>query len=192
VQDSKTKIAILDIDSMAYSAFHPNKVTGEDGGYLRENNKYVYKEKTEEEIVLSVDWCMNTLLQQSGATHYIGYIKGKGNYRYSIDPNYKSNRSSEQPKFWELTKSLFIERWKAIEVNGCEVDDFVHIAYRNIEDSFICAIDNDLCMLETIEGRPHWNWRKQEWITTTKEQAEYKFWKDMITGQSGDGIKGQY
>lgn len=184
------KIAIIDLDSVAYSAFNPNKVLDENGNPLRENNKFVYKDKTEEEIITSVDYCMNSILTQSKATHYIGYIKGKGNFRYEIDENYKGNRSKEEPKFWQFTKKQFIDRWKAVEVNGIEVDDAVHITYRALENSFIAAIDNDLMYLETIPNRPHYNWRKQEWITTSKEQAEYKFWYDMLVGQSGDGIKG--
>lgn len=51
---------------------------------------------------------------------------------------------------------------------------------------FICAVDNDLLMLEGT----HYNWRKKEWLTVSKEEAELKFWKDMIVGQSGDNIKG--
>lgn len=185
-----SKIAIVDLDSVAYSAFTPNKVLDKFGIPLKENNKFVYTEKTEEEIIASVDSCMNFVLSNSGCTHYIGYIKGKGNYRYDIDSNYKGNRSKEEPKHWNLVKSLFISKWNAVEVNSIEVDDAVHITYRNLDNSFICAIDNDLLKLETKEGFPHYNWRKKEFFTITKEEAELKFWSDMITGQSGDGIKG--
>jgi 5'-3' exonuclease len=185
------RIGVIDLDSVAYSIFHPNKVDDGQGGYLRENNKFVYVEKTEEEIVLSVDSCMHYVLQNSGATHYIAYIKGKGNYRYEIEPNYKANRSKlEQPKHWELVKRLLIEKWNAVEVNGIEVDDAVNITYRALDNTFICAIDTDLLSLQSLENRPHWNWRKQEHVTITEEQAAYKFWTDMITGQSGDNIKG--
>lgn len=184
------RIAIVDLDSVAYSAFHPNKVLDEFGIPLRENNKFVYKEKTEEEIIASVDSCMHYVLGNSEATHYIGYIKGKGNFRYSIDENYKGNRSSESPKHWELVKSKFIETWKAVEVNGIEVDDAVNITYRSLDNSFIAAIDKDILFLENKEGFSHYNWRKKEWVYTSKDRAIHKLYYDLIVGQSGDNIKG--
>jgi hypothetical protein len=39
-----------------------------------------------------------------------------------------------------------------------------------------------------MEGT-HYNWRKSEWITTTKEQEVYTFWKDMICG-THNNVKG--
>src|SRR6185369_17787536 len=51
---------------------------------------------------------------------------------------------------------------------------------------FICAIDGDLLGLEGT----HYNWRKKEWVTVHNGDAAFKFWSDMITGQTGDNIKG--
>lgn len=183
-------IAVIDLDSLIFSAFHPNKILDEFGIPLRteDGRRFVYKEKTEKEIEASCDYFMNTLLDKSNADHYIGYVKGKNTTknRLSINPTYKDNRHQEQPKFWNFTKEYLINTWKAVEVNDYEVDDYCRITVNNLKDSFICAIDSDLLGLEGT----HFNWRINKWVKRTKEEAEYKFWYDMIVGQPGDNIKG--
>ncbi len=180
------KIAIIDLDSVAFSCGHPNKVLDSKGEPIKENGKFVYIDKTEDELKNSCHYWMNDILTKSQATHYIAFIKGKGNYRYTIKSDYKSNRPKGQPTWWSIVKEYLISEFKAIEVNGIEVDDAVNITRLSLQDSFTCAIDGDLLGLE---GN-HYNWRKEEWIYTTLEDAYIKFWSDMITGQSGDGIKG--
>jgi hypothetical protein len=182
------KTAIIDLDSVIFYAFHPNKVLDDNKEPIKENGKFVYVEKTEEEIKASCDYLMQDILLSSNATSYIGYIKGKNTIsdRLVVNADYKANRPTQKPKFWDFTKQCLIDNWGAIEVNNLEVDDAVNITRLKLENSFICAIDGDLLKLEGT----HYKWNKKEWITTTKEEANYKFWSDMICGQSGDFIKG--
>lgn len=176
------KIAVIDLDSLSFTIGHPNKVLDEFGVPKRteDNSKFIYEDKTEEELAQSADYMMNTLLDNGGFTHYIAYIKGKDTIKYKkeIDPTYKADRNKETPKWWNFVKNDLITRWKAIEVNNIEVDDAVNITRLLLPDSYICAIDSDLLGLEGT----HFNWRKNEWVTTTKDEAEYKFWSDMVTG----------
>lgn len=182
------KIAIIDLDSVAYSIGHPNKVLDAKGEPLRENNKFVYVDKTEDELRNSAHYWMNLILSKTESTHYIAYIKGINTIasRKNVASTYKNNRNIEQPKWWSFVKDYLISEFKAISVDNIEVDDAVNITRLQVPDSFICAMDKDLLGLE---GN-HYNWRKEEWIYTTKAEAEHKFWSDMICGQSGDGIKG--
>lgn len=182
------KIAIIDLDSIAFTIGHPNKVLGEDGQPIKENGKFVYYDKTEEELKVSTEQVMNDILTKSHATHYIAYMKGVGttSRRKSVNPEYKANRNQEEPKWWRFVQNQLFLYWGAKYVNDIEVDDGVNITRLLLPDSFICAIDGDLLGLEGT----HYNWRKNEWITVTKEEAEYKFWEDMIAGQPGDNIKG--
>ena len=180
------KIAVIDLDSLAFAAGSPNKVLGENNEPIKENGKFVYTDKTEDELKNSVHYWMNEILTKSEATHYIAFIKGKGNYRYEIKSDYKANRPKESPKWWDFIKNDFIEEYKAIPVDGIEVDDAVNITRLALRDSFICAIDKDLLGLEGS----HYNWRKNEWVYTNKVEAVYNFWVDMIAGQSGDAVKG--
>lgn len=180
------KIAVIDLDSVMFSIGHPNKVLDEKEEPIKENGKFVYIDKTEDELKNSAHYWMNDILTKSAATHYIGFIKGRGNYRYDVKEDYKSNRPKESPKWWKFTKDYLISEFGAIPVDGIEVDDAVNITRLVLPDAFICAIDGDLLGLEGC----HYNWRKGEWINTTAQDAEYKFWLDMIAGQPGDAIKG--
>lgn len=182
------KVAIIDTDSILFSIGNGNKVLDENNEPVKVDGKFVYTDKTERELLDASDYWMNTILTESGATHYIAYIKGykTTDSRKEINSTYKQSRPTQSPWYWNIVKEYLKLKWKIIQVNGLEVDDAVNITKLNLENSFICAIDNDLLFLEGV----HYNWRKKEWITTTKEQAEYKFWSDMICGQSGDGLSG--
>lgn len=158
----------------------------ENGCPTKVDNKFVYKDKTEEELIESCDFFMNDILTSCNCEGYIAFIKGKGNYRYAINPEYKANRPKESPWWWKIVKNYLITKWKAIEVNGLEVDDACKITNINTKDSFIVAIDQDLLWLKGV----HFNWRKKEWTTTNQTLAIWKFWEDMIKGQPGDNLKG--
>lgn len=176
------KIAIIDSDSICFSAFHPNKVLDSFGNPLRteDGKKFIYQEKTEDEIKQSVDYIMSNIIIKTKCTEFIAFIKGKNtiNYKRSIDSSYKADRSGEEPKHWNFVKNYLISKWNVVEVNNIEVDDAVNITRLALKDSFICCIDSDLLGLEGT----HYNWRKEEWINTSKADAQYKFWSDMICG----------
>ncbi len=183
------KTAIIDLDSVAFTIGHPNKVLDAlTNQPIKEDGKFVYYDKTEQELKRSADTVMRGILFNSQATHFIGYLKGEGTTkeRKIINPEYKANRSGEAPTWWKFVLNDLHTRWGAHYVNDMEVDDAVRITAKRLPDSFICAIDGDLLGLEGT----HFNWRTKEWITKTKAEARYKFWSDMVTGQTGDNIKG--
>lgn len=182
------KIAVIDCDSLVFTAFHPNKVLDSDGNPMRQDNKFIYEDKTKEQIEESVNSLMHRILSSGKFTHYIGFVKGKNTItaRLKYNPYYKSNRNKEQPKFWEFTKNYLMQKWNILSLNGAEVDDFCNITRLGLKDSYLVGIDKDLLSLEGT----HYNWSKNEWITVTKDEAETKFWSDMVCGQSGDGITG--
>lgn len=191
----KLEIAVIDLDSVMFSIGIGNKIPDDsvEGGYKKEDGRLVYIDKTEDELKTSADFFMNQILWDSGATGYIAYIKGKDTIKDRKETNiqYKANRPTEAPKWWNFVKQDLITRWKAIEAHNMEVDDLVNITRLKLPNSFIVAIDGDLLGLEGT----HYQWRAKgltagRWVTTSKEEAETKFWTDMIAGQSGDNIKG--
>lgn len=176
----KNKIALLDVDSMFFTIVQGHKVLDSFGKPIKENGKFVYEEKTLEEVKNSADILLRQLFTVTKCTHYIGFIKGVNTItnKLIINPEYKQNRKQEKPKLWDFVKTYLMEKWKIYEANNYEVDDYIINLKRFQPESFICAIDSDILGTEGI----HFNWRKEEWITTTKEQEHYKFWSDMITG----------
>lgn len=192
----RNKIAIIDMDSVAFSIGAGNKILigNDDLGnpvYQKENNKLVYIEKTEEELIESADFIMNNILLKSGCTHYIGFIKGKNTIQSKLKYNtdYKQNRNSTSPIWWSFVKEDLIRRFNIFTANDFEVDEFVVSFYKQTPDSFICAIDSDILGTEGI----HYNWRKETWVTTTKEEETFNFWSQMITGNHNNvkGIPGK-
>lgn len=182
------KTAIIDLDSVCYSIGHGVKLLDENGQPRRENNKFVYRDKTEEELRQAADSWMNQILTLSKATHYIAYIKGIAttDFRVAANPDYKAKRNKQEPSWWRFVQDYLIVEWQAYDVNLIEVDDAVNITRLKLKDSFIVALDGDLLGLTGL----HYNWRDDKWVTVTPDEAEYKFWSDMICGQTVDGIKG--
>jgi hypothetical protein len=182
------KTAVIDMDSVCYTIGHPNKVLDETGEPKKEDGKFVYQDKTGEELILAADQVMTDILTKSEATHFIPYMKGINttSRRKKDNPKYKANRTADEPWWWKPVQEYLYVGWNAKYVNDIEVDDAVNITRLKLPDAFICAIDKDLLGLEGT----HYNWRKHEWVTVSKIDAEYKFWEDMIAGQPGDNIKG--
>lgn len=183
-------IAVIDCDSLAFSVFHPNKVLDKFGVPMRteDGSKFLYEEKTEEQVMSSAEYFMNKILSSSGASGYIGFIKGENTtqLRLSFNSEYKADRKkTDPPKWWNFTKEYLINQWNVYEANDGEVDDYVVSAKKQVPNTFICAIDSDIL---GIAGK-HYNWRKEEWVTVTSKQEDDKFWKEMIVG-SHNGTKG--
>lgn len=181
-------VAVIDLDSILFAAAWPNKIPDGFGGYIKEDGRFVYEDKTEEEIKHSLDTLMRNILNATNASGYIAFVKNKktGVHRYNINSDYKSNRPKEIPKWWEFTKEYAINHWKAYPVDFLEADDAVNITRLGIKDSFIVAVDKDLL---NLEGK-HFNWRTFEWVEVSNEDAYNYFWADMIIGQPGDGLLG--
>lgn len=124
-------IAIIDCDSLIYSAFHPEKELDGHGNPLRteDGKRFIYKDKTIDQVASSCDFLMNSILSKSKADGYIGFIKGKNTTvnKQVINPLYKSDRGSISPKFWNFCKEYLKLKWGCIEVDNIETDDAVNI-----------------------------------------------------------------
>lgn len=183
------KIAVIDTDSILFSSFYGNKVVDEITGEPKKiDGKFVIVPKTDKEIEETFDGIMHHIFTEGEFSHYIAFVKGNNTTkdRLAINPEYKQQRTKEVPEKWEFTKKYAMEKWGVIEVNDIEVDDAVRITNINTPNSHIVAIDKDLLLLE---GN-NFNWRKNEWITVTKEQEEEYLSRSMIIGDTVDNIKG--
>jgi hypothetical protein len=189
----KNKLVIIDADSICYTACFGVKIVDEEGNPIKVDNKFTYRDKTEEEVYHSIDSIIVDIFANTYATHYTALIKGKNTIssRKEINPTYKSNRVSELPKHYNIAKRYLIDTWGCFEVNDYEVDDVVNASYLYYlsQDNYFpirVSIDKDLMSLEGT----NYNWRKKETLVNTKEDEKYFFWASMITGDSADGCKG--
>lgn len=122
------------------------------------------------------------------------YLTGSGNFRdrlATIQP-YKGNRvHSHKPKYYKDITEYLLDFWDAELVNGREADDALGCAQWDVwssgsDDSVIVSIDKDL---DNIPGY-HYNWRKENLYYIDLDEADRKFWKQVIIGDTTDNIRG--
>jgi 5'-3' exonuclease len=168
------RVAVIDADSICFIA------------HWDSDNKTF--DKSLEDILKSTDQIISNILITIGVSKYIGFVGfGKCTERNAVYPEYKANRKDREPlKYLKDVKNHMIDKWKFIALHGIEADDMVNSVRVKVDGSIICAIDKDLLMLEGT----HYNYKKNEWVTVTEEEADLYFWKSMIIGDSADNIKG--
>ena len=168
------KVAVIDADSICFIAHWDSDSKSFD--------------KPIEDIFKSVDQIISNILISTGVTEYIGFVGfGSCVERNAVYPEYKANRKDREPlEHLKAIKDYMVEKWEFSALHGIEADDMVNSVRLQLEGSVVCAIDKDLLMLEGT----HYNYKKNEWVTTSKQEANLYFWMSMIIGDAVDNIKG--
>ena len=166
------KTALIDADSIIYFAL---------------SSKKDEPSKTVKEAKSYIDKFIKGIMCYTYATHYIITLTIGRNFRYKIDESYKADRIGK-PKHihFDEVKQYLVDEYSAVHHYDLESDDLVWIFKNKIENSFIAACDSDIT--EGLPGK-HFNYKQFKWVETNKEQAKYKFYKDLIAG-THNGIKG--
>lgn len=138
------------------------------------------------------------------------FIDGRNNYRKTVDPSYKANRTNPLPVYLNLAKEIAVTYFGAISVDGYEADDLVlsHYTYYNklyldyieapdpaiAEEKIpmppvIVTVDKDLRQIEgtfiRFEDAGH--------FTTayiSEKDAIFNLSKQLLQGDSSDGVMG--
>lgn len=183
-------IALIDADFIIYYTASGKKVLGENGEYKREEGRLVYEDKTWEEVRSDIDNLITVILRRLKVKWYIGALTEGKCFRYDIYPEYKGNRKKlVKPKWFSEAKQYLFEKWKFMAEPYLEADDIVNIYKKRLSDKYRCIIvspDKDILSLEGT----HFDPKHMKFVDTTKEEAIYKFWTDMIVGQPSDFVKG--
>lgn len=120
------------------------------------------------------------------------HLTGKNNYRfdYAVTAPYKGNRSkSRKPKHLQALRDHLVSTWGAVVSDGQEADDAMSIRqYAEGDNSIIISLDKDLDM---VPGW-HYNFVKQHKYYVDRDQGLYNFYKQILTGDDVDNIKGCY
>jgi DNA polymerase-1 len=125
------------------------------------------------------------------AQYHRFFLSGKGNFRDKVATLqiYKGNRDpSHKPKYYSEIKEYMVEHHGAEYVEGMEAEDACGIEqYANKDKStVIVGVDKDL---KTIPGW-HYNPVKDILEYITLEEANEYFWKQVLTGDRTDNIRG--
>lgn len=116
------------------------------------------------------------------------YVSGPNNFRYEVNPEYKANRTNlVSPVHLRRLKEYAIEFLGAIPSDGGEADDY-SVSHKTLNpNATLTAIDKDV--IGAVAGK-HYNYWKEEYITTTEEQAAVWPFAQTLMGDPGDNIIG--
>lgn len=156
---------------------------------------YEFKEYVRQEPVLQDPELMETIVHSimmnitdnTLCQDYEIYLTGKGNYRdkIAVTHGYKANRKDiDKPILYNEAKQHLIDMWCATVVNEMEADDMLGIQQRN--DTCICTIDKDLDM---VPGW-HYDFVKEDMYNVSPTEADFAFYRQVLTGDDTDNIKG--
>ena len=119
-------------------------------------------------------------------------LSGPGNFRHDIATvlPYKGNRKdTHKPHWYQQIRNYLTTYWGGEVIEGREADDECAIAqYTHDSPSIICTIDKDL---DQVPGH-HYDYVRKTFYTTSKDEGECLFYKQVLSGDSTDNIPGCY
>jgi hypothetical protein len=120
------------------------------------------------------------------------YITGKGNFReqIAITAPYKGNRTAPKPEHHQAMRDWLLKEWGAILVKGSEADDAIATEATKLGagNCIMVSVDKDF---DQIPGW-HYNFVKNIGYYVTEEEGLLSFYKQILTGDDADNIKGIY
>ena len=147
------------------------------------------------EIRKLVDKAINGIKENVETNEVYLAVKGHGNFRKDIYPDYKATRREIEPHIKEALSyahEYIVDKHNAIMADGMEADDLVSIwAYECMDDNIpyaICGIDKDLLQ---IKGW-HYNFVKETSQYIDEDTGNYNLMFQCLVGDTSDNIKALY
>ena len=156
--------------------------------------KIAYKSTSVKEAKKMFDKAIEDIQWDTNSDEVYVALRGEGNFRYSIEENYKGQRSLKPPNEPLVARRIALDRYAYklgyFKSDNCEADDVVSI-WADAEpdkDSFVIAhIDKDIDM---VTGW-HYNFGKKIPVYYIDDDEGWlKLCTQMLTGDSTDNIKG--
>lgn len=115
-------------------------------------------------------------------------LSGPRNFRYAVLESYKWNRKNlEKPVLFNTIKAHLWKNYIVLMQDVLEGDDLMGIMSTEARGKYIiCSIDKDMMQ---IPGR-HYNWNTQRRTMQTVNAANHFFYRQILTGDPGDGYTG--
>lgn len=167
--------------------------------FLNENEDMTLLEtipqKEVEPVEHALSICKNKLSEMQDRYGQLEvYIRAlvQRNFRNNIATlwEYKGNRSTARPEYFDEIRSYLVERWGAIQIHDQEVDDEVGCRMTELEamgESYvICSPDKDLDQFPGL----HFNYRTGSQYEVSPEEAQRWFWVQVLCGDYSDNIRG--
>lgn len=140
-----------------------------------------------------VESLLDELLTKTGADSYRAFLSGKTNFRKSIYPEYKANRTAPKPVHLEALREYALDKQNAeLAPDTLEADDALGI--NQTDDTMIVSLDKDLLMVPgkhfswEIKGKG-WN-KPDKFFTQDVIGGMRLFFEQCLKGDTADNIKG--
>lgn len=147
---------------------------------------YYSNKETIFESVLDLKSRLETIALRTKTSNCIICLSGKNYFRKKTNSEYKANRPPSQ-KYIQTLKSFLQEEYKVLLIDELEADDLVSYIKFNYSNVTIASPDKDV--LHQTPGR-HYNYQKDEFMETSKEDAIRFLLTQLISGDHTDNIKG--
>jgi|TARA_R110000744_G_scaffold44440_6_gene99180 hypothetical protein len=168
----ENKTALIDADSLIY---------------------YEMGKETLEIALEGIDSRINQMLAVVGADSYVGFLTQGKCFRYGVAKNrpYKGNRKyGDKPIIFPAIKEYLKQRWNCKVITQLEADDLVSVYHSSAifdNTTVICSPDKDV-LYQNVGT--HYNYGKAELIVVNELDAVKFLWKQVLMGDSTDGIEG--
>lgn len=140
--------------------------------------------------LMVVDQTMQSLKEKAQPSEMKLYLTGKDNFRHAIAKTvpYKISRETvAKPKHFRAVREHLINVYGAKVVDGIEADDAIGIECTRIgSSSFVATIDKDM---DQLAGW-HFDWVKDRVYEVSKREADFNFYRQVLTGDRTDDIPG--
>ena len=206
-----TTIALIDADTIAYASAVTNEYA--DDILSRE----MYSQVEWDEIINdpnydSIEQCIwkcnlavavadavdriNEIIQNTDCYKAELYFTTGLNFRHTVDPLYKANRSSTRyPAGNRAVKDALNKLYEGEICEGYEADDIVVALKEESPEKYVlCAVDKDV--YNSVAGK-HWNYyysakwgHRPKWITVSQQDAIKFHPLQTLIGDPTDNIKG--
>ena len=152
---------------------------------------YEMGKPTLEEALISLDGRLHQIFEKTNATKYAGFLTAGRCFRYEAAKTkpYKGNRKhGDKPIIFPAIKEYLRQEWNFTSIPELEADDLVSIFHTDpFGTTVICSPDKDV--LYQNRGL-HYNYGKAESIIVDEVESIRFLWKQMLMGDSTDGIQG--
>ena len=129
---------------------------------------------------------LTKLRQRFNSNDILLFFTDRTNFRKTIDPSYKGNRTKRKPCGYLKLKQWGIDTYPSLVYPHLEADDVLGIVATNgsVKDFVLISPDKDMAQI------PCRIYDLKEEYTQTPEAAKRLLYKQCLTGDSTDGYKG--
>lgn len=180
-------VALLDADVICYRAAIVQQSTFK---WDSETSTTMVEEGGEHKAAACALEMVKAWTKLAGCKRAVLAFTGSNNFRKTLLPTYKSNRTTSKPLVYQSTVMAVAERYRTERVDGLEGDDLLGImstgSYQG--NSVIVSVDKDL---KTIPGRFFNPMKASEGILeVTEATADWWWMYQTLVGDTADGYKG--